>query len=173
MNDIVKSIYDNAQTFQQFEQSQLQTIIMSVTGQNYKDAYISGTFHCNMLSTFLILHARGLWIQGYLEFFKKAYDNKWCTDHGYLNIDKKIFFEKMEINATLVKLDKEPVDLKPGDCFQIPVNNFHHFMASAVDDDLKIHLFDTHNLTYRQYGEELHKALAVHGDKPDYFNHIF
>ena len=168
MNQVVQSLHDNAQTLQQFNQSQLQPIIMSVTGCDAETAMSSGQYHCNMLSKFLCLHASGIWQQGYLEFFKKAYEAGLCTPHGYIGTPVTDFFKTMGINATVMEYQTKP-EAQPGDCFQISINGGHHFMSVGVDDDNNMYLFDTHNTIYRPYGGELDMALAVHGDKIDWF----
>lgn len=173
----VELLKETLKDYDQFRNSKLQNDIMKDLNCNYTTAFEKGQFHCNMLSLYGILFAKGYIKMSYAEFFKFCLTTdlsktlKLCNDKGYLYATKMEVFKALNITATVDEFIKIP-PLNIGDMFQVSINKLHHFMAAGVEDDGLLHLYDTHT-TYRgQYGGEITAALKINNDKIDWVKRI-
>jgi hypothetical protein len=174
MNDTCQKLSDALKDLDQFNpDSLLVKSIMNVRKCNVEYALQLASKHCNMISTYGILFALGYISMSYEEFYSYCLRTGICTENGYLNLTKTQIFKSLAISAQIVQLPSLPSDRKAGDLYQVPINNKHHWTACGVDDDLSVHLYDTHAGYRGEYGGEMTAAFKVHEDKPDYYNHIF
>jgi len=174
MNETCKKLSDALKDLDQFNpDSLLVKSVQKVRKCNVEYALQLTSKHCNMVSTYGILFALNYVTSSYEDFYSLCFSKKYCNENGYLNLIKPQLFSALGISAQMVQVKSLPADRNPGDLYQIPINNKHHWTACGVDDDLSIHLFDTHAGYRGEYGGEMASAFKVHGDKPDYYNHIF
>lgn len=174
MNETCQKLFDALKDLDQFNpDSLLVKSIMNVRNCNQKYALKLAGTHCNMISTYGILFALDyIWIS-YEEFYSACLSKGICKENGYLNLTKPEIFKSLNISAQIIKFPSLPDDRKPGELYQVPINNKHHWTAIGIDDDLTPLLFDTHAGYRGEYGGEMISAFKVHGDKPDYFNLIY
>jgi len=174
MNETCQKLHDTLIDLDQFNpDSLLVKSIMNVRKCNQDYALQLAGKHCNMISTYGILFALDYISMSYEDFYSLCFLKGYCKENGYLYLTKPKLFTALEISAKLIECPSLPDNIQPEELYQVPINNKHHWTACGVDDDLSILLFDTHAGYRGEYGGEMTSAFKVHGDKPDYYNHIF
>jgi hypothetical protein len=178
----VTILYNTIKNLNQFDKSQLQDAIMKVFKCDYATAFAAGKFHCNAISLYGILFAKGFYSGSYADFLSFLLSkgmlgtDKSPARNGYINARKPDIFKALKINASVFEYKGIPDARKIGDMYQVSINGLHHFVAAAVHDDMSVHLYDTHaekGVYYRgEYGGEITAALAKHGDKMDWMKVI-
>jgi hypothetical protein len=151
----------------QFKNNFLTREIIDATGCTVKRALEIQDGLCNLLSFWAILFAQGLLLLSFMDFYIFLVKNNYASEDGWLKIDKPDLLHAMRIDAQVIKYNKFTDDRQPGECYQIAINNKHHFIASCVNDDLSVSVFDTNN---RGCPEDLEKALKK--DKIDWIKYI-
>ena len=151
----------------QFKNNFLTREIIEATGCTVKRALEIQDGLCNLLSFWSILFAKGFLLLSFKDFYIFLVKNNYASEDGWLKIDKPDLLHSMGINAQVISYKNFPEDRQPGECYQIAINGKNHFIASYVNDDLSISVYDTNN---RGCPEDSKKALKK--DKIDWVKFI-
>jgi hypothetical protein len=124
--------------------------IQTALGCSKKAAKDYAKTHCNLISTYAIFRASGIYKEDYLSFFKFMLDNNHCNAAGRIFTGKEVIAKKFGTDITINYFyDYEDI-LNP---FRIDKHKFvqykikgnttgDHFMAGYVTDG-KLYLSDT------------------------------
>ena len=162
-------LYNTMKDYNQFKKSKLQPAIMQVYNCSYTDAYDLGKSHCNIVSLWGILFSMGLIEKEYNFFLKDCAKKGIVKSNGYVNYLKPDIFKILGIKAKNIRHKTIPVDLFPGRFFQISINDNHHFMASATNNEGQLLLYDTND---RPYGTDIIDALVYKKDRLHWLEEI-
>lgn len=151
----------------QFKDNFLTQEIIEVVGCKKKRAFEIQDGLCNLLSFWGILYAQNLTDMTFKDFYAYLLKHEYSTDDGWLKIEKPDLLHAMGIKAQVIKYKTFPEDRQAGECYQIAINGKHHFIATCVNDDLTISVYDTN---YRGCPEDSRKALR--NDKIDWVKFV-
>ena len=151
----------------QFKNNFLTREIIDATGYTVKQALDIQDGLCNILSFWSIIFAQGLLSSSFKDFYIFLIKSGYADEGGWLKIDKPALLHAMGIKAQVIAYKDFPEDRQPSECYQIAINGKKHFIASCVNDDLSISVYDTNN---RGCPEDSKKALKK--DKIDWVKFI-
>jgi hypothetical protein len=159
----IDNLNDIISTHPQFKKRSIAYDAVSMTlGCTLSDAKENVAFHCNMLSLYSCIRADERYHGSYYNFFKFAYENKFCNERGYIGAipgnDKPDLLKNLNVISPLTKYTDfediiNPFRLNPDKFYQMKIKadtSGFHYMACYINDD-KFYISDT---SYRGIGVE-------------------
>ena len=119
--------------------------IVRVTGCNLSRARELVATHCNMISLWAILCARGVYLKNYGDFFKWCLGMKYCDIHGYIHVNKRNILDSLDVKSTFSKYREYEDVINPS--ARLDKNKFYqvkifadtegdHFLSAFIKDGI-------------------------------------
>ena len=123
--------------------SNLYDEIVRVTGCRLSRARELAATHCNMVSLWTILCAKGKYLKSYGDFFRWCFEMKYCSLEGYIHVNKRNILDSIDIDSPLTKYNEWEDVLNPS--ARLDKNKFYqskifaetdgdHFLSAYIKD---------------------------------------